>query len=111
MADIAAFPLFGIVMGLYGLVTMSLDNAYSRWRERLSERYALEMTENGPVFALAMTRLANQNLAEVDPDAVAPTRGWSGCCIHTLPSCPTVTARSGSGWRRNSPGLHLLRNK
>jgi STE24 endopeptidase len=68
VGDIAALPLFMLVMGLYGLVTMPLGNAFSRWREVLADRYALEATRNGPAFASAMTRLANQNLAEVDPE-------------------------------------------
>ena len=66
--DIAAFPLFALVMGLYGLVTMPLGNAWSRWRERLADRYALQQTGKSQAFASAMTRLANQNLAEVDPE-------------------------------------------
>jgi STE24 endopeptidase len=68
VADIAALPLFMIVMGLFGLLTMPLNNAFSRWREVKADRYALEATQNGPAFASAMTRLANQNLAEVDPE-------------------------------------------
>jgi STE24 endopeptidase len=66
--DIAALPLFMIVMGLFGLFTMPLTNAFSRWREVMADQYALETTKNGPAFASAMTRLANQNLAEVDPE-------------------------------------------
>ena len=66
--DLAALPLFLLVLGVFGLVTMPLTNAYSRWRERLADRYALQATRNGPAFASAMTRLANQNLAEIDPD-------------------------------------------
>lgn len=68
VGDIAALPLFMLVMGVFGLVTMPLTNAFSRWRERLADRYALETTHNAPAFASAMTRLANQNLAEVDPE-------------------------------------------
>ena len=66
--DVAAFPLFALVIGLYGLVTMPLGNAWSRWRERLADRYALQQTGKSKAFASAMTRLANQNLAEVDPE-------------------------------------------
>ncbi|MGE5222921.1 MAG: M48 family metallopeptidase, partial [Omnitrophica WOR_2 bacterium] len=40
-ADVAAMPLFILVMGLYGLVTMPLTNAFSRWRERRADEYAL----------------------------------------------------------------------
>lgn len=68
VADIAAFPLFGIVLGGFGLLTMPLSNAFSRWRERKADRYALHATDNATAFASAMTRLANQNLAEVDPE-------------------------------------------
>jgi STE24 endopeptidase len=67
-ADIAALPLFLLAMGLYGLVTMPLTNAYSRWRERRADQYALRMTNNAAAFVSAMTRLANQNLSDADPE-------------------------------------------
>jgi STE24 endopeptidase len=67
-SDVAAMPLFGITLGIYGLVTMPLSNAFSRWRERRADRYALEITGKGEAYAAALTRLANQNLAEADPD-------------------------------------------
>jgi STE24 endopeptidase len=67
-ADIAALPLFLLVIGLFGLVTMPLTNAYSRWRERRADQYALRMTGNGEAFVSAMTRLANQNLSDADPE-------------------------------------------
>lgn len=66
--DIAALPLFALAMGVYGLVTMPLGNAFSRWRERLADLYALQATNKPKAFVSAMTRLANQNLAEVDPE-------------------------------------------
>ena len=67
--DIAAFPVFLISMGLYGLITMPLTNAFSRWREKRADAYALEAARNPQAFASAMTRLANQNLADADPEA------------------------------------------
>ena len=67
-ADIAALPLLVLVIGLYGLVTMPLSNAYSRWRERRADEYALQATGNGAAYASALIRLANQNLAEADPE-------------------------------------------
>ncbi|MFL7892276.1 MAG: M48 family metalloprotease, partial [Anaerolineales bacterium] len=66
--DVAAMPLFGLVMGLYGLVIMPLGNAYSRKREIRADEYALKMTGNGAAYASALARLANQNLAEADPE-------------------------------------------
>jgi STE24 endopeptidase len=68
-ADIAAFPLFVLVLGFYGLLTMPLENGFSRWRERRADEYALSLTHNGAAYASALTRLANQNLADADPEA------------------------------------------
>ena len=67
-ADIAALPALGLILGAYGLVTMPLENALSRWRENMADDYALESTGKVEAFASAFTRLANQNLGEVDPE-------------------------------------------
>jgi STE24 endopeptidase len=67
-ADIAGLPAFGLVLGLFGLLTQPLGNAFSRWRERLADEYALQSTGNTEAFASAFIRLANQNLGEVDPE-------------------------------------------
>ena len=67
-SDIAALPVFMLVIGVYGLVTMPLTNAFSRWRERRADQYALQTTGKNEAFASAMTRLANQNLADADPE-------------------------------------------
>jgi len=69
VSDIAALPVFALVMGAYGLITMPLGNAYSRWRERRADEYALRATNKPAAFASAMTRLANQNLSDADPEA------------------------------------------
>jgi STE24 endopeptidase len=68
VADIAALPALGLVLSLYGLLTTPLENAVSRWRERLADAYALQTTGKGSAFASAFVRIANQNLAEVDPE-------------------------------------------
>ncbi len=67
-ADIAALPLFALLLGLYSLITMPLTNAFSRWREYLADDFALRITGKGLAFQSALTRLGNQNLAEVDPE-------------------------------------------
>ena len=67
LTDLAALPLLGLSLGLYGLVTMPLSNGFSRWRENLADRYALALTGDGRAYGSALTRLSNQNLAEVDP--------------------------------------------
>lgn len=79
-ADPASLPLFVLVMGLFGLITMPLGNAFSRWRERKADAYALQATRNPQAFIGAMTRLANQNLGEVDPEP------WEEFLLHTHPA-------------------------
>jgi STE24 endopeptidase len=69
ISDVAAMPLLALVVGVYGLVTMPLENAYSRQRERRADEYALKLTGKGTAYASALTRLANQNLADADPEA------------------------------------------
>ncbi|HVN52776.1 MAG TPA: M48 family metallopeptidase [Anaerolineaceae bacterium] len=67
-ADPASLPLLGLALGIFVLITMPLSNAYSRWREERADQYALELTGNGAAYASALTRLANQNLADADPE-------------------------------------------
>jgi STE24 endopeptidase len=67
-ADVGALPLLALTFGVFGLLTLPLNNAYSRWREVRADAYALEATQNPSAFAGAMTRLANQNLADADPE-------------------------------------------
>ncbi len=67
-ADPAGLPLLILLLALAGLISMPLANAFSRWRERLADDYALAITGKPQAFASAMTRLANQNLAQVDPE-------------------------------------------
>ncbi len=68
IADLAAMPLLGLALGAFGLITMPLGNGYSRWREVNADRYALETTRNPQAFIRAFEKLANQNLAELEPE-------------------------------------------
>jgi Zn-dependent protease with chaperone function len=68
-ADIAAFPALMLILSAYGLFTSPINNAISRWRENLADDYALQSTGKYVAFASAFTRLANQNLGEIDPEA------------------------------------------
>ncbi|MBE7534635.1 MAG: M48 family metallopeptidase [Anaerolineales bacterium] len=67
-ADVAALPALGLIIGAYDLLTMPLNNALSRWRENMADDYALNSTGKNEAFASGFTRLANQNLGEVDPE-------------------------------------------
>ena len=66
--DIAGFPLLVLVMGGFMAVSTPLGNTFSRWREGLADDYALSMTGKAPAFVSVMVKLANQNLAQVDPE-------------------------------------------
>lgn len=68
VSDPAALPALALVMGAYGLLTMPLENAISRWREAMADQYALKVTGKSQAFASAFVRLANQNLGEVEPE-------------------------------------------
>lgn len=68
ISDPAAFPMLMLLLSLYGLVITPLQNAFSRWREYKADEYALKTTGKSEAFASAFTRLANQNLGEIDPE-------------------------------------------
>ena len=65
--DIAGLPWLVLVVGAFGLVTMPLANGWSRWRERMADRYAVQITAKPLAYASALVRLADQNLGELDP--------------------------------------------
>jgi STE24 endopeptidase len=68
LADVAAFPLVAMAMGGLAVLAMPLANAYSRWREGLADQFSLEMTGKPQAFISSMTKLANQNLSEAEPE-------------------------------------------
>jgi STE24 endopeptidase len=80
LTDPATLPLLIVALSIFGLVTMPLGNAWSRWREVKADEYALKMTHKPRAFINAMTRLANQNLADADPPA------WVEFLLHSHPS-------------------------
>src|SRR5262249_28863198 len=68
LSDPATMPLVAAVLGIFGLVVLPLTNGFSRIVERQADGYALESTGKGDAIISAMTRLANQNLAELSPN-------------------------------------------
>jgi STE24 endopeptidase len=89
-ADVAALPVLALVMGAFGLLTMPLGNAYSRWRERRADEYALRTTGKAEAYASALTRLANQNLADADPEP------WVEFLLYSHPALGKRIAMAGS---------------
>ncbi|MBE7552045.1 MAG: M48 family metallopeptidase [Anaerolineales bacterium] len=88
LTDPATLPLLMVAMSVFGLVTMPLSNAWSRWREVKADTYALEMTRKPHAFINAMTRLANQNLADAEPPA------WVEFLLHSHPSISKRVTRA-----------------
>ncbi len=68
LADFANLPLVMLVVTAVSLVALPLVNGYSRWRERRADRFALRLTHNPEAFISAMRKLAEQNLAETQPN-------------------------------------------
>ena len=70
LADAATLPLLLALMGAFGLIVMPVGNGLSRAIEYQADEYALQATRMVGPFKSAMTRLANQNLADVEPSPV-----------------------------------------
>jgi len=90
ISDIAALPLFALFLGLYGLLTMPISNGFSRWRENLADEFALQVTGKAEAYKSALTRLSNQNLAEVDPEP------WVEFLLHSHPALSKRIGRADS---------------
>ncbi|HET8522890.1 MAG TPA: M48 family metallopeptidase [Thermomicrobiales bacterium] len=67
LKDEASLPVLGLVAGLIGAVVGPLNAAYSRNIEGRTDQFALDLTQNGPVYARMMERLAAQNLSDPCP--------------------------------------------
>jgi STE24 endopeptidase len=97
--DIAALPLLGLVMGGFMAVTTPLGNAFSRWRERMADAYALRMTGKPQAFVSAMVKLANQNLSQVDPEP------WIEFLLFSHPAIGK-RIQHGQAFEREEGGAH-----
>ncbi|MGO8951413.1 MAG: M48 family metallopeptidase [Ktedonobacterales bacterium] len=70
LADPATMPLVAATLGAFALVLLPVTNGFSRIVEHQADVYALESTRDPQAFIAAMTRLANQNLAELEPPRI-----------------------------------------
>lgn len=84
----ALLPALVLVFSIVGFLTMPIGNAFSRWRETKADDFALNMTQNPSAFVNAMTRLANQNLAEASPER------WVVFLLHSHPPLEDRIARA-----------------
>jgi STE24 endopeptidase len=67
LSDPATMPLLFLLTSVFGLIVMPLSNGLSRAIEYQADEYALAATGKVAAFKCAMTRLANQNLSDVEP--------------------------------------------
>jgi STE24 endopeptidase len=67
LVDVAAFPVVGLLVFGLSLVLLPLDNGVSRRFEFQADDFALRLTRLVDPFISAMQKLAQQNLAEVNP--------------------------------------------
>ena len=70
LADAATMPLLMALTAAFGLIVMPISNGYSRFVEFQADEYALQSTRKIEPFKSAMTRVANQNLSEVEPSPI-----------------------------------------
>lgn len=65
--NIYHLPLFLLILyGLYSLID-PVTNAYSRFREKKADRFAIDTTENPRAMISGFKRLSDIDLAEIDP--------------------------------------------
>jgi STE24 endopeptidase len=67
LADVAALPLFFVLVGIFGFVLAPLSNAWSRHQEHESDRFALELTRDNRACAMAFAKLQQTNLGNPRP--------------------------------------------
>jgi STE24 endopeptidase len=106
MADAATIPFVLLLTAIFGLIVMPLSNGYSRLIETQADEYALQTTRMVDAFKSTMTKLSDQNLAEVEPPVLVEL------LFHNHPStrkrlqhADEFAARSvGQQVRRGDPG-------
>ena len=68
--DLAALPLLGLWLGIFGFVTSPPVNLISRKHEYAADRYAVKKSGNPSAFVDALKKLAEMNLADTAPNPV-----------------------------------------
>jgi STE24 endopeptidase len=67
ITELAALPLLGLWLALFGLVTSPVGNSISRRHERQADTYAVQKTGKKEAFASGLRKLGSMNLADADP--------------------------------------------
>ncbi|MBD3426259.1 MAG: M48 family metalloprotease [Candidatus Omnitrophica bacterium] len=67
LSDIYILPLLVLLMLGFGLVLLPVQNWFSRLLEKQADSFTLRITGNPDSFIRVMSKLADMNLAEIDP--------------------------------------------
>jgi len=68
---LAGLPLLGFLLSIYGFAIGPIQNIVSRYHEREADRFSKEMLEgNSKPMISALNKLADQNLADRDPNPI-----------------------------------------
>lgn len=78
--DIAGLPLLLLLAGAIFTVLLPMTNSVSRRWEAAADHFAVRITGDAPAWQGALRKLADQNLAEVDPPA------WVEWLLYSHPS-------------------------
>lgn len=70
ISDVAAFPLFALMMLGLSLLVLPAVNSFSRWLETQADLYALDITGDALAFVSSMEKLAELNLANKTPNKI-----------------------------------------
>ena len=98
VADPAAMPMLELVLGAYGLVIMPLENAVSRWRERMADAVcAPDNRESRGVQFCIYTAWRTRTWVKW-----IPNDGWWSCSI------PTHLWVSALPWLRLEGLIHAI---
>jgi STE24 endopeptidase len=80
VADVAGLPLLALAGGALFTLLMPLTNGHSRAREAAADRFGVRLTRDPVAWKGALAKLADQNLAEVDPPR------WAELLLYSHPS-------------------------
>ena len=70
ISDIAALPLFGLILIVFFMILIPIENTISRKAEGQADQYELDLVQKPDAFISSMTKLCDQNLRNADPHPI-----------------------------------------
>lgn len=91
ISDVAGLPLILIVFTVMGLILMPASNGFIRAMERRADEYSFAAMGTAQPLMAGLRRLAEKNLAEIEPPR------WKEWLLYSHPSIAT-RLRRGEAW-------------